>query len=248
MKRVISLAPSITEILYQIGSEDKLVGCTSFCTPAIEDGVEQVGSAVEVNIEKILSLQPDLVLTMLMTKTQDLETMRRLGINVIVMPTPLSFDEICEQTVQIGKLTGNSGVSQRLVEDVKHKVDSLKQKNLSLNRSKIFFQFGANPVFTVLEGTFMNDFITFCNGENIASGMKHGTITRESVLTKNPDVMIIATMEGLGEEEMEVWQRYKVIEAVKNGKIFLVDSETACLPTPGSFLKALTEITNNLNR
>lgn len=247
-KRVISLAPSITEIIYELGVESKLVGCTSYCTPAVEDGVEQVGSTVEVNIEKIFSLKPDLVLAMELTKPQDLAAMRKLGMNVILLKTPVSFKEICDQALQIGELTGNSAKAKKIIIEITHKVDSLKKYNSNLNKSEIFFQLGANPVFTVLEGTFMNDFITFCNGENIAAGLKHGTITRESVLVKNPDIIIIATMGGFGEEEMKVWNSYKGIEAVKKGKVFLVDSETSCVPTPGNFLKALTDITNNINR
>ncbi len=82
VNRVISLAPSITENIYLIGAQDKLVGCTSFCTQAIADGVEQVGSTIDINAEKILVLKPDLVLTMEMTKQQDIATLKNLGIRV----------------------------------------------------------------------------------------------------------------------------------------------------------------------
>lgn len=248
-QRIVSLAPSVTETIYLLDEAEKLVGCTSYCNLALNDGVAEIGSTVDVNVEKIFSLQPDLVITMLMTKQQDLETMRKLGIKVVVVPTPVSFDEICEQTHQIAEIIGCSEKSHQIVKEIKKQVDSLKLvSKTSFRKQKFFFQIGANPVFTVLENTFMNDFITFCNGENIAGGMKRGTITRESVLLKNPDVILIATMGGFGESEMNSWKNFDGLNAVKNNQIFLVSSETSCSPTPDNFLQAFSEIVNQLKQ
>ncbi len=241
--KVISLAPSITENIYLLGAENKLVGCTSYCTQAVSDGVELIGSTVDVNVEKIFAMQPDLVLTMLMTKQQDVEAMKKLGLKVVVIPSPKSFDEICEQTIQIGKLIDNENSAQKIIQQTKQTVDSLKQKCLEISsHPKIFFQLGANPIFTVLENTFMNDYILFCNGENIANGMTKGTMTRESILLKNPDIIIVATMGGFGKEEQKIWRSYKGMKAVQNEKVFLIDSETSCSPTPISFAKAFADV------
>ena len=243
VKKVISLAPSITENIYLLGAEDKLVGCTSYCTQAVSDGVELIGSTVDVNVEKIFAMQPDLVLTMLMTKHQDVEAMKKLGLKVVVIPSPISFDEICEQTIQIGKLIGSEDSAQKIIQQTKQTVDSLKQRCLAISEHpKIFFQLGANPIFTVLENTFMNDYILFCNCENIANGMTKGTMTRESILLKNPDIIIVATMGGFGKEEQKIWRSYKGMKAVKNDKVFLIDSETSCSPTPVSFAKAFADV------
>lgn len=248
-KRIISLAPSITENIYLLNAQNKLVGCTNYCTQAIEDGIELVGSTVDVNIEKIFALQPDLVLTMQMTKNQDIEALRKIGVRVEVIPTPISFNEICEQTTKIGKLVGKETEANEIIRSTKEKVDELRKKSLQIpNENKIFFQIGANPVFTVLEKTFMNDFITFCKGTNIAGGLTKGTMTRESVLMKNPDVIIIATMGGFGEQEKKVWESYGGLKAVKNNKVFLIPSETSCSPTPVNFVKAFTDVVNFVNQ
>jgi ABC-type Fe3+-hydroxamate transport system substrate-binding protein len=247
--RIISLAPSITETLYLIGAQDKLVGCTTFCTLAIADGKEQIGSTVDVNIEKILMLKPDLVLAMLLTKPQDIETMRKLGIKVEIIPTPKNFSEICNQTIQIAKLTGNENAAREIVQKTKNEVDSLKLKcRKHPKKLKIFFQLGSNPIFTVLENTFMNDFILLCNGENIANGLTKGSVTRESVLMKNPDVIIVATMGGFGAEEQKVWKSFDGLKAAKNNKIFLIDSETACSPTPVNFARAFADVVKFVNQ
>ncbi len=248
VKRVVSLAPSITENIYLLDAENKLVGCTSYCTQAVSDGVEQIGSTVNVNIEKVFALQPDLVLAMQLTKPQDVAAMKRLGIKVEMISSPKSFDEICEQTIHIGKLIGSEDSAQKIIQQTKHTVDSLKQICLEISdHPKIFFQIGANPIFTVLENTFMNDYILFCNGKNIANGMAHGTMTRESVLVKNPDVIIIATMGGFGIEEQNIWKSYSGMSAAKNDKVFLINSETACSPTPVNFAKALADVYKFVN-
>ena len=242
VKRVISLAPSITENIYLVGGKDKLVGCTSYCTQAVSDGIEEIGSTVDVNVEKIFALKPDIVLTMKLTKPQDIATLEKLGIQVEVMETPRNFDEICAQTLDIAKMIGNEEQAQTVVAGAKSKVAEIQKKSKQLPPSKIFFQIGANPVFTVLDNTFMNDFILYCNGENIASGLEHGTMTRESILLKNPDVIIIAEMGGFGEEEQQVWKAYDGMTAVKSDKVFLIASETSCSPTPANFVSALEDV------
>ena len=242
IQRVVSLAPSVTEIIYQVEAKDKLVGCTSFCTIAKGDKIPEVGSTVDVNIEALFALQPDLVLAMKLTKTQDIEAMKKLGIRVEVMESPKNFEEICMQTLHIAKLIGAQDKAQEEVKKAREKVEEIKLLAQKNTNNKIFFQLGANPVFTVLENTFMNDYITLCNGENIASGLTKGTITRESVLVKNPDVIIIATMGGFGTEEKKVWEKYDGINAVRNHKLFLIDSEASCSPTPANFVSALEDV------
>lgn len=248
LKRVVSLTPSITENIYLIGAKDKLVGCTSYCTTAVNNGVEQVGSAVNVNVEKLFLLQPDIVFTMKLTKPQDVAAMKKLGIQVEVMETPKNFEEICAQTIRIAALLGHEQEAQKVIAETKDRVKEIRKKTESLKGSKIFFQIGANPIFTVLENTFMDDYITYCNGQNIAAGMTKGTITRESVLVKNPDVVVIATMGGFGKEEQKIWNSYSEMSAVKNKKVFLIDSETSCSPTPINFISALEDMYNNISQ
>ena len=248
-KRVISLAPSITENIYLLEAQDKLVGCTSYCTPAVNDGKEQVGSTIDINIEKILLLKPDLVLAMTLTKPQDIATMKSLGIKVELIPTPKNFDEICTQFIDISKMIGAENKAGEIIRESKEKIDSLKNTlDKKREKQKIFFQLGANPIFTVLENTFMNDFILLCNGENIANGLTKGSLTRESVLLKNPDLIIVATMGGFGVEEQNIWKSYAGLKAAKNNKVFLIDSETSCSPTPASFVKAFTDVVKFVNQ
>jgi iron complex transport system substrate-binding protein len=106
----------------------------------------------------------------------------------------------------------------------------------------VFFELGAKPIFTVIPNTFMDDYISFAGGENIASDLKSGTITRESVLARNPDVIFIVTMGIVGTDEKSTWGKYKDISASKAGKIFIVDSNKACSPNPVIFVDVVEQI------
>lgn len=242
VNRVVSLAPSITDNIYLVGGENKLVGCTSYCIPAINDGKEQVGSAINVNVEKIFSLRPDLVLTTGLTKPQDISALKKLGIRVEVMETPKSFDQICEQTLQIARFVGSGKNAVEIVEDAKQKVAEIKEKSKGLKPEKVLFQIGASPVFVAIKNTFLDDYITFCNSENMAGELTSGSMSRESVVLKNPDVIIIAEMGGFGKEEKKVWERYSSVSAVQKKKIFLISSETSCSPSPVNFVSALEDV------
>ena len=239
-QKIVSLAPSITDNLYLIEAQDLLIGCTSYCLNAVDDGREIVGTAVNVNVEKIASLQPSLVLSMQLTKPQDIEALERLGTKVVKFTTPASFDEICTQLIDLGSLIGKAEYALRIVKKEKEAVDKLKERaHQNAGVQKIFFQIGANPVYTVIPNTFMDDYISFSGGVNIAAGLTKGSVTREAVVLQNPDIIIIASMGGFDQEEKENWKNFKEINAVKSNRIFVIDSELACTPTPLNFRKSL---------
>lgn len=244
VERIVSLVPSLTDNIYLIGGQKKLVGCTSYCLPAIKDGIQQVGSTVNANTEVILSLKPDLVLASRLTKPQDVESLRKLGIKVEVFQTPRSFDDICTQTMKLAHLLNCEPKAKEVVGNAKKRVAEIRKKCRNRPSSKVFIQIGANPIFTVTENTFLNDYITFCSAENIAKDLTAGTISREAVVARNPDVIVIAEMGGFGQHEKGVWLKYPVVSAVQNKRVFLISSETSCNPSPANFVSALEDIYN----
>jgi iron complex transport system substrate-binding protein len=119
---------------------------------------------------------------------------------------------------------------------VKSKVPHRSQK------PKIFFQIGANPLFTVVPNTFMQDFIDYAGCVNIASDLKIGSINRETVLVRDPDVIMVLMMGSVRKEEKQKWEAYKNLKAVKDNQVFMIDDEKTCSPTPELFVEALDEI------
>lgn len=238
--RVVSLGPSLTQSIYYLNAQDQLIGCTSYCQSAKGDKKEVVASAVKPNLEKIAALKPDLVLASGFTAVRDIETLRKLGIRVEVFRSPKSFVEICAQFQSLGKLLGKEEKANQIVASSKKKVDAIvadSKRNGAV--PKIFMQIGASPVFTVIPNTFMNDYIVYNGCTNIAEDLTKGTIGRELVVARMPDYIYIVTMGITGIEEKAGWEKFKHIPAVRNKKIFILNSDYACQPTPVSFVETL---------
>jgi len=243
LQRIISLAPAITEELYLLGVGDRIVGVTTYChRPPDAQKKEKVGTVIRVNIEKIVSLKPDLVLDLSMTNLEQVEKLKNLGIKVVSLPQPKDFSGICDQFLEVGKLVGKENQADEIIDIAKKKVDSIKEKVTKLQKPKVFIQIGAKPLFTVTKDSFIHNFIELAGGINIAYGTKTGLYTREEVLRKNPDVIIIVTMGIVGEEEKKTWQKYNTLDATRNKRIYVMDSYKICSPTPVSFVEALEEI------
>ena len=241
--RIISLAPSLTKNLYLLEAEDLLVGCTNFCTLQSETDAAVVASAVQVNYEKAVMLKPDLVITTTLTKPKTIDTFKKLGVPVLVFKNPESFDEICKQFIVLGEKVGKKALAEEIIADAKKRMATIRQKvPEDVSKQKIFMQIGANPLFAVVPNTFMNDFINLSGTENVASDLTIGSINRETVLIRNPDVIVVVLMGILGDEEKKRWESYKTLSAVKKNQVFIMEADKACSPTPLSFVEALDEL------
>ena len=242
-KRIISLAPSLTKNLYLLDAEDLLVGCTNYCHLQSETDAEVVASAIQVNYEKAVMLKPDLVITTDLTKSKTIDTFKKLDVDVLVFPNPTSFSEICEQFIQLGEKVGKKELAEQIIEDAKKRIELIKQKvPENASKQKIFMQIGANPLFAVVPETFMNDFIEFSGTENIFSDLTMGSVNRETILVRNPDIIVVVLMGTMGAEEKNRWEQFENLSAVRKKQVFTMDADNACSPTPLSFVDALDEL------
>lgn len=243
-KRIVSLVPWMTKSLYLMGEQSRLVGCTNYCPVEATDKITIVATAVNVNIEKVLMLKPDLVFASSLIKPEILDNIRKLGIKIEYMPYPKSFDEICTDFMRIGQLVGQTEKSKTIVTQQRERMAKIKAKIPAGKHPKMFMQIGAKPLFCAVPQTFLDDFVTFSGGTNIAAGLTIGSVTREFVLKQNPDLIFIVTMGIVAEEERETWLKYPSLSAAKNKHIFILDSDKTCSPTPVLFVDALEEIVN----
>ena len=241
-KRIVSLVPWMTKSLYLMGEQGRLVGCTNYCPAEATDKIPVVASAVNVNIEKVLLLKPDMVFASSLIKPETIDNIKKLGIKVEYMPYPKSFEEICTDFVRIGELVGQQSKAKIIVAQQKERLARLKAGIPTGKNPKIFMQIGTKPLFCAVPQTFMDDFVTLSGGTNIASELKNGSITREYVLKQNPDVIFIVTMGIVAEEERDTWLKYRSLSASKRKHIYILDSDKTCSPTPVLFVDALEEI------
>lgn len=241
-KRIVSLVPWMTKSLYLMGEQGRLVGCTSYCPVEATDKIPIVASAVNVSIEKTLILKPDLIIASSLIKPETIDNLKKLNLRVEYMPYPKSFDEICIDFIWLGELVGQGTKAKSIVSQQKERLAKLKAGIPSGQNPKIFIQIGAKPLFCATPNTFIDDFIGFSGGLNIASELRTGNITREYVLKQNPDIIFIVTMGMVAEEERETWMKYPSLTASKNKRIFILDSNKTCSPTPILFVDALEEM------
>lgn len=241
--RIISLAPSITRILAELDQTKNIVGISSYCFLAETHKNLVLGNLIELNIERILLLKPDIVFLTEMVNKSDLNTLQRHGIRTYILPKLTSFDDIIKNYYDISVIINEENLANRNIEIYKAKIDSLQNiVKIKNKRPKIFFQISSNPIFGVIPNTFMDDLIKFSGGVNILSELKHPIISREFVILKNPDIIFIADMGKPAKEELEKWKNYQNLNASRNNKIFIINPDTACQPTPLNFLYTLEKM------
>jgi iron complex transport system substrate-binding protein len=246
--RIVSLGPTVTEKLYLLGVQDRLVGVTTFCErPPAARMKEKIGSVTQVNVEKITALKPDMILATSLTDRKAVERLKRLGFPVKVFPEPGSYREMNEQFMELAQLTGTQQKARAIVETSEKQVEAIRQQMKDLPKPKVFVQIGARPLFTATKNSFLNDFIEFAGGINIARDTTSGFYSKEEVLKHNPDVIIVVAMEMPTENEKKSWQKFPSLSAVKKNRIFIVDSFRTCSPTPVTFVEALREIASLLH-
>ncbi len=247
-QRIISLGPGITEEIYLLGAGDRIIGNTIYCNrPEVAKNKEKVGTVIKINLEKIVALNPDLVLATSLTDRKQLEKLKKLKINIVEIKLAKNFQELCNNFLKLGELLDKDKEADQIIKQVKQKIDSIRMRTTLLPKPRIIVQMGARPLFVANKDYFVNDFIELAGGVNIAWNAKTGLYSREEVLRKNPDVIVIVTMGLAGEKEMEIWKKYGAVEAVKNNRIYIIDSYRLCSPTPVSFVETLEEIVKILH-
>lgn len=243
IKRIVSLGPGLTEELYLLGVQDKIVAVTTYCRKPPEAAQkEKAGTAVEVNVEKIISLNPDLVIATGLSNLKSIEKLKNLGVGVEIFPAAESFNGLCRQFLKLAGLVGEEEKAVSILAKVKEKVEEIKKACAGLPKPIVIAQAGAKPLWIAPKKSFINDFIELAGGVNAGPAGADGKYSREKILEINPEIIIITTMGIIGDEEKSLWYKYPGIKAVKNNRIYVIDSDKFCSPTPVTFTDTLKEI------
>ncbi len=240
--KIISLAPIITKMIYLLDEENNLAGCTNYCDIAVKDHKNIVANDMEVNVEKILILQPDIVITTNLTKPTVINEIKKVGIKVKVYAIPDSYSDLSNIFVDMAKLLNKNSLAMDIIYKQQQRLDLIMKKIPGGKKVKIFFEIGTKPLFTVIPHTFMDDYIKYAGGVNIAGDLKNGLISKESVLTRNPDVIFIVTMGILTDEEISMWKNYHFLNAAKFNRVFSIDADKTCSPDPVTFVDVVDQM------
>jgi len=248
-QRIISLGPGITEELYLLGVGERIVGVTTYChRPEEARKKDKVGTVLEVNLEEIVVRKPDLVLATPLTDPRAVEKIKSLGLRVHQFPLARNFSELNRQFLELGRLIGKAGLAEETVARAEGEVRRIQDSLKGRPRIRVFIQVGAKPLFAVTRDYFLNDFIQLAGGINTsAEAGAGGLYSREKVIQDDPEIIIIAAMGLAAEEEKRSWEGFQTLRAVKNRRIYIVDPDKYCNPTPLSFGEALKEMVGILH-
>lgn len=235
--RVVTFAPSLAEVVYALGQGHRLKGVTRFSNyPPETEQLPRIGTYVHLDLEKIMALRPDLCIAI--NDGNPLAVIQRLeGLGVPVYAVgPRNLGEVAEMILDIGSVLDASAQARKIVEDMTRRIDKVKSVVArSPNRPRVFFQIGMAPIVSVGDDTFIDELIGLAGGVNLTAGKtKYPRLTREEVIALAPEVFVVTSMarEKTYEKVKAEWQKWHNVPAVKNDRIFLVDSDIVDRPTP----------------
>jgi len=234
-QRIVSLSPAITSEIHDLGQSHRLVGVTRYCPN--RGGKAVVGTLTEINIERILTLKPDLVVAGKdCNQRKDVEKLQSLGITVAVFDGCEDFECMCREFIRLGQVLGRQQAAQDIVAQVRAGLRALETR-LPRRALKVFWQVGVSPIVTVNGHTFAGEILNRTGCVNIFADVaaKYPRVNREEVMVRNPEAIIIAA--GMGEDE-NPWEGARQIMAVRTGRVYRIPADKLCQPTPRKFLQA----------
>jgi iron complex transport system substrate-binding protein len=191
--RVISVAPSITETIFAIGSESKLIGRTDYCNyPDAAQRIESIGSLQEVNIEKVSELEPDIVLASTHFKEETLNKIESLGIPVAMIISQESFEGVYSNIETIGKILNEKDEAAVLIDDMKSSVDYVKNNVEGIEKKSVYYVIGYGEYgdYTATGDTFIHEMLEMAGGKNVAEDATGWKFSLEKLVEADPAVVI----------------------------------------------------------
>ncbi len=235
-RRIVSLAPSITETLFAVGAGDQVVGVTTFCTfPPEAKSKRRVGGITNPSIETIVSLRPDLILVSMEGNVRDdFTALVSLGIPVFVT-NPRTLDGIHKSVTDIGRLTGNTAHASALVQSMKSIEDSIITLASSQPRVRLYLFVSLQPIIVVGKGTYLNELIGLAGGVNLAADAPstYPMLSREVIIENQPDDLLFTSDILAGPDDLvALYPEWNNLKAIRTGRVFGVDADIVSRPGP----------------
>jgi len=239
-QRIVSLAPSNTEILFALGLDDRIVGVTDYCDyPTTASTKAKVAGFSTPNMEKLVSLQPDLIVGTAIHEKTVLPALEKLGYTVYIA-TGQSIDAIENDISVLGKITGSTARAEDVLSRMNAKIKSVtdRTKNLTdAQKPRVLYVYWYDPLWSMGAACFINDVIEQAGGINVFENdfEKAKSVSLESVLSKNPQVVIVSGMGTSGDavfKAIKSERRLSPTEAWSNNRIYKI-SDAALIERPG---------------
>ncbi|HVZ80063.1 MAG TPA: helical backbone metal receptor [bacterium] len=242
-RRIISMAPNLTQIVYDIGAQDLLVGVTDFCKfPPAARQKEKVGGWIDPNYEKIVSLKPDLVLA-LKFHGKAVDNLKVLKVPVLVLDCQTIEDVLAAYDL-LGRTLGREKDAERAKDRLQKRLEAVKRRAAGREPISVLFVVDRNPgslqqIYGVGPRNFVDELIGWAGGRNILSDapVVYPLVSKEQMIKRDPEVIVNALAEahlksGGVEDETRVWDTLPVLKAVREHRVYCFTNEDYLIPGP----------------
>jgi len=234
IQRIVSLSPNLTEIIFALGLGDSVVGVSNNCDwPAEAKEKPKVGTFWQPNTEVIINARPDLVVCESFPQQKEVaETLKRTGLNVISLRIE-SIEELYSAIAQIGVAADCNAAAEQLAASIEERIGRIQAMSSTCEKVKVLWVIQAEPVRVAGVKTFINEIIELAGGQNAIAPTvdQYPSIGTEEIISCSAEVIIQSAMgteaiEGQQKTAEEFWSRFPNLPAVKNNKIYVIDSDT----------------------
>tara|TARA_B100000214_G_scaffold55672_1_gene35613 strand:- start:284 stop:1135 length:852 start_codon:yes stop_codon:yes gene_type:complete len=228
-KRIISLSPSITEILFEIGSGNQVIAVDNLSNYPNEAPISDI-SAYDPNVEAISLLNPDLVILSYNIKNLK-AALKKIGIETIYLPAPLNFEDILDQIDYLGLQTGNEDKAKKLISKMKNRMKTLQKLRENEKATKIYHEIDPN-YYSPSKFSFIGDIYQKLNYKNVAdkadiSNLGYPKLSPELIISENPDLIVLPGKDNKYVEKVKLRPGWGYIEAVKKNNFLLTNNDIA---------------------
>jgi vitamin B12 transport system substrate-binding protein len=227
-QRIIALAPHIVEMLFTIGAGDRIVGTVSFADyPQAALDIPRIGGYNGIQIEKILQLQPDLIIAWQSGNSDvALTKLKKMGIKV-VYSHPEKLAHVARQLRYLGKLTNLEAQANIAATAYETRLAAIRQANMNKTPIKVFYQLWSAPMMTINKDTPINQLIEVCQGKNVFADNStlYPKVGIENVIVAQPDLIILVDEHSDTKQPIIEWHKWPEIPAVKNNQFITVNAD-----------------------
>lgn len=234
-RRIVSLAPHVTELLFAAGAGDRLVGAVQFSNfPEAARAVPQVGSFSALDLEAIAALRPDVVVAWQSGNRSDqLERLRALGIPVY-LTEPRRLEDVAASLRALGRLAGSEAVAEAAARAFDARREGLARRYARRPPVRTFYQIWDRPLMTVNGQHLISDALRLCGGDNVFADLPHlaPTLSVEGVLAANPEAVVASGMGEARPDWLDAWRHWPGLTATARGNLFFVPPDLIQRHTP----------------
>ncbi|MEO6361871.1 MAG: cobalamin-binding protein [Caldimonas sp.] len=242
--RIVTLAPSLTELVFAAGAGARIVGTTALSDyPEAARRIARIGDASRLDVERVLALQPDLVIAWQRGNLgREIAQIAAAGVPVFQLE-PRRLDDVPRAIERLGVLLGHDGAARESAGQLRASLVRLRQRHANAEPVRVFYQVWPSPLLTVNGAQLIGDVIALCGGRNVFAGLGPlvPAVSTEAVVAADPEAIVTANEEGggapawqraTGQPSLAAWLRHPHLSAVRSGWLYTLNGDLISRPGP----------------